>query len=83
MMWLFLRMLLTTGARRSEVNNLRWRDVNLADSIAILPTTKNGHARALPLVSDVKVALAAAAKVSRCTPILSSTIRRGRRGRSR
>lgn len=63
MMWLYLRMLLTTGARRSEVNNLRWRDVNLAESIAVLPTTKNGHARALPLVSDVKVALAAAAKV--------------------
>lgn len=63
LMWLFLRMLLTTGARRSEVNNLRWSDLRLEDSVAILAKTKNGHARALPLVSDVKAALAAASKV--------------------
>lgn len=63
MMWLFLRMLMTTSARRSEVNNLRWGDIRLEDNIAILPKTKNGHARALPLVSDVKVALATASKV--------------------
>ena len=57
MMRLYLRMLLTTGARKSEVLNLRWRDVHVDDSVAILPTTKNGDARALPLVSDVKADL--------------------------
>ena len=63
MMYLFLRMCLTTGARKTEVLRLRWGDVHLEDSVAILPTTKNDSARALPLVSDVKDALDAAAKV--------------------
>lgn len=56
-MRLFLRVCLTTGARKSEVRNLRWRDIHLADSVAILPTTKNGEPRALPLVADVRAAL--------------------------
>lgn len=63
MMPLFLRMLLTTGARKSEVLNLKWQHVNLAESVAILHETKNGRARALPLVSDVRAALDQASKV--------------------
>lgn len=63
MLWLFVRMCLTTAARRSEVLNLQWKDVHLADSIAVLGKTKNGRPRAMPLVSDVKVALEAAKKV--------------------
>lgn len=63
MMPLFLRMLLTTAARKSEVLNLRWEHVNLAESVAILHETKNGRARALPLVSDVRAALEQASKV--------------------
>lgn len=60
---LFLRMCLTTAARKSEVLNLRWQDLRLEDSVALLCKTKNGLPRALPLVADVKEALAAAAKV--------------------
>lgn len=63
MMWLYMRMLLTTAARRSEVNNLRWSDVRLEDKVAILERTKNGAARALPLVADVREALKAAMKI--------------------
>lgn len=63
MLALFVRVCLTTAARRSEVLNLRWRDLRLEDSIAVLGKTKNDQPRALPLVSDVKAALAAAAKV--------------------
>lgn len=63
MLHLYVRMCLTTAARRSEVLNLKWSDVKLDDSLAVLPKTKNGRARSLPLVSDVKIALAAAAKV--------------------
>jgi integrase len=63
MLHLFVRTCLTTAARRSEVLKLRWRDLRLEDSIAVLGKTKNGQPRALPLVSDVKTALAAAAKV--------------------
>ena len=63
MMRLFLRLLLTTGARRSEANGLRWSDVRLDDKVAILQTTKNGEPRALPLVADVRDALIEAFKV--------------------
>lgn len=63
MMYLFLRMLLTTSARKTEVLELRWQDVKLEDSVAIVTETKNGKARALPLVSDVKALLADASKV--------------------
>jgi integrase len=63
MLQLFVRMCLTTAARRSEVLRLRWRDLRLEDSIAVLGKTKNGQPRALPLVSDVKAALTAASKV--------------------
>ncbi len=62
-MHLFVLMLLTTAARKSEVLNLRWRDVDLARGIAVLGKTKNGSPRALPLVADVRAALATAAKV--------------------
>ncbi|NFV82106.1 tyrosine-type recombinase/integrase [Magnetospirillum aberrantis] len=63
MMPLFLRMLLTTAARKSEVLNLKWQDVHLTESVAILNETKNGRARALPLVSDVRATLEQASKV--------------------
>ncbi len=63
MLHLFLRMALTTAARRSELLGLRWRDVHLDERVAILPTSKNGRPRALPLVDDVRVALEAASKV--------------------
>ena len=60
MMPLFVLMLMTTAARRSEVNGLRWSDVHLDQKIALLPTSKNGEPRALPLVPEVRDALAAA-----------------------
>ncbi|MDP1647413.1 MAG: site-specific integrase [Rubrivivax sp.] len=63
MLHLFVRMCLTTAGRRGEVLNLRWSDVSIEDSIAVLHVTKNGRARALPLVADVKVALLEAKKV--------------------
>lgn len=63
MLPLFLRICLTTAARRAEVLNLRWEQVQLDDHIAVLGTTKNGRPRALPLVSDVRAALADARKV--------------------
>lgn len=63
MMWLFVRMCLTTGARKSEIRKLRWQYINLAESLAVIPVTKNGDPRAIPLVSDVKDALRDASKV--------------------
>ncbi len=63
MMALFVRLCMTTAARRGEALGLRWRDVHLAESVAILPTSKNGRPRALPLVDDVREALELAQKV--------------------
>lgn len=63
MLALFVRICLTTAARRGEVLNLKWTDIHLEDSIAVLPKTKNGRARSLPLVADVKASLIAAKKV--------------------
>ncbi|HSD37766.1 MAG TPA: site-specific integrase [Rhodocyclaceae bacterium] len=63
MMRLFLRVCLTTAARKSEVLNLRWQDIDLAQSVAWLHDTKNGDSRAMPLVADVKSSLADASKV--------------------
>lgn len=62
-MYLFVLMLLTTAARKSEVLNLRWRDLDLQRGTAVLGKTKNGSSRALPLVPEVRALLAQAAKV--------------------
>ena len=62
-MALFLRLALTTGARKSELLSLRWSDVDLSRRVAVLRDTKNGEQRALPLVVPVRDALAAAKKI--------------------
>jgi len=67
MLPLFIRVCLTTAARKSEVLNLRWQQIHLEDSIAVLGKTKNGRPRALPLVGDVRASLEAAAKVKPLT----------------
>lgn len=64
LMGLYLRIMLTTAARKSEVLNLRWRDVHLDRRVAILHDTKNGEARALPLVSEVRDLLREQKKVN-------------------
>lgn len=40
---------LSTGARRSEILNLKWSDVDIKRSIITLHETKNGERRILPL----------------------------------
>jgi len=40
---------LSTGARRGELESLRWRDVNLKNGSAVLHNTKNDERRSLPL----------------------------------
>jgi integrase len=62
-MALFLRLALTTGARKSELRKLRWSDIDLDRRVAVVPKTKNGEARTLPLVVSVRDALIHAKKV--------------------
>jgi integrase len=48
---------LTTGARRGELVNLKWTDVDLKNSSALVHDTKNGDSRMLPLVGKALSAL--------------------------
>lgn len=56
---------LGTGARRGELLNLKWSDVDLNSGRAILHRTKNGEPRTLHLVKPVREVLAEYAKVRR------------------
>jgi integrase len=40
---------ITTGARRSEISGLYWKQVDLTRRVIVLEDTKNGERRALPL----------------------------------
>lgn len=52
-LYLLVLMAITTGARRGELLGLTWADVDLERAIAHVRRTKNGQARALPLVPAV------------------------------
>lgn len=62
-MALFLRLALTTGARKSELRSLRWSDVDLVRRAAVLRDTKNGEQRTLPIVQSVRDLLVEAKRV--------------------
>ena len=59
-LYLFVLLGLTTGARRSEMLNLRYRDVDGEQGVAYLGRTKNGQPRTLVLVPAV------IAEIDRC-----------------
>ncbi len=50
---LLIHMALTTGARRSELINLRWCDIDFQHKTALLERTKNGSQRSLALTTAV------------------------------
>lgn len=52
-LYLLVLLALTTGARKSEMLNLRYRDLDLDAGTAHLHATKNGDQRVLPLVPAV------------------------------
>lgn len=56
---------LTTGARRSEIANLRWRNVDLGKALAVLEDTKNNERRSLTLVPQVVEELKGLKKIRR------------------
>ena len=49
--WLYtiVVLALSTGARKMEILGLNWQDIDLARGVIILPQTKNGERRRLPL----------------------------------
>ncbi len=52
-LYLLVLLAITTGARRSELITLTWRQVNLKHRTAHLEHTKNGEQRILTLTDDV------------------------------
>ena len=50
-LYILVVLALSTGARKMEILNLRWDDVDLNRGIITLHETKNGDRRILPLVS--------------------------------
>jgi integrase len=50
---MLILMAVSTGARRSELINLRWQDIDFDQQTAYLGDTKNGDRRILPLIDDV------------------------------
>ncbi len=50
-------MALTTGARRGELEALRWGDIDLERGTALVRYTKNGKSKVLPLIASVVEAL--------------------------
>lgn len=48
----FFMMLLLTGARRSNVLEMEWKDIDLADGQWCIPRTKNGDNQMVMLVSE-------------------------------
>ena len=58
-------MALCTGARRGEMLNLKWRDVNFDRGVAIVHHSKNGERRSLIISVMAKQVLAQWSKVRR------------------
>jgi integrase len=67
-----VQLALETAMRRGELLALRWENVNLMAQTALLPMTKNGTARIVPL-SKKAVAILQALPSDKPGPVLSLT----------
>jgi len=52
-LYLLVLMAITTGARKGELVNLDWQDLDFERQTAFIKLTKNGQPKVLPLTSDV------------------------------
>jgi integrase len=52
-LYLITLMAITTGARKGELLNLKWGDLDFNRNTAYVSTTKNGEPKVLPLVNEV------------------------------
>ena len=64
-LYLIVVLALSTGARSSELKNLRWPDVDVERGLAVLEETKNGERRSLPLRGHALELIREHAKVRR------------------
>ena len=47
-----IQFALATGMRRSEILNMRWRDIDLEARCLLIPSSKNGQARVIPILNE-------------------------------
>jgi len=52
-LYLIVLLAITTGARRGELLNLKWGNIDLHNNLAYVETSKNGQPRVLPLTQEV------------------------------
>jgi integrase len=62
-LYIVVVLALSTGARRMEILNLKWNDINQQRRVITLHETKNGERRILPLVGHALDLISAHAKV--------------------
>ncbi len=76
--WPCVEIAIETGMRRSEILSLQWDNVDLETRIAILPDTKNGSKRHVPLTSKaVQVLSSLAQNQHHVFPIRDYSVRHG------
>jgi integrase len=72
MLQYIIPMLILTGARRREVMNARWEDLNLAALSWRIPITKSGKARHVPLSGGVLELLQHVPRLSNCPYVFAN-----------
>ena len=76
--WPCVEIAVQTGMRRSEILSLLWEYVDLEARIAVLPDTKNGTKRSVPLTTKaVEVLSGMARKHKHVCPIRDYSVRHG------
>ena len=59
-----VQLALETGMRRAELLSIEWRNIDLENRFLILPDTKNGESRAVPLSTKALNLIQAVARTS-------------------
>ena len=52
--WPLIRFAVETGMRRGELLNARWREINWTSNTLLIPMTKNGEPRTIPLSTEAR-----------------------------
>jgi integrase len=50
---LFFLLALTTGARRAEILNIKWKNIDLKEGLILIEQSKNGKPRYVPIINEI------------------------------
>ena len=78
LIWPCIEFAIETGMRRSEILSILWRNVDLDRRIIMLPDTKNGHRREVPLTQRATAIIKDSTPIDeRVFPVTDYAIRHG------